>query len=68
VEANSDELYDNLLEEIQDSAHKDRYNNFVHSVFPRPDGSIAIDMVIGHGRQKGDLYSQPPKEQSTWKL
>jgi hypothetical protein len=66
MEADGDELNDNLLEEIQACSDEDRNNDFVHGDFPTPRRFIAIQMVVLHRREKGNFDREPPKEQRSW--
>lgn len=64
METNSNELDDNLLEEVQTSPDKNRDNYFVHSILPRSGTFISIQMMILHSRKEGYFDCQPPEEES----
>jgi len=52
VEANGDELNDDLLDQVEDSPDEDDDNDLVERVFPAASGLIAIHVMVLHGGQE----------------
>ena len=62
VEANGDQLNDELLNEIQDRPDEEGNDELVEGVLPGACAMILVDMVIFHGGQERDFHTQPPEE------
>lgn len=63
VKADGNQLNNDLFNQVENGANKYRDDNFVHCVFPFFDRFTAIKMMVDHGRQERDLYSQPPEKE-----
>ena len=50
MEADGDELDDDLLDEVEDKTNEQRDENLVHSLFPAFSALITIDVMIRHRR------------------
>ena len=68
VEADGDELDDDLFDEVQGKAHEDGDDDLVDDDLPLLRPFRAVDMVVGHGREKRNLNGQPPEEQRSREL
>jgi len=68
MEADGNELNDDLLTKIQACSDKDRDDDLVHNNFPLPCRLIAIKMVILHRRKKRNFDCEQPEEQCSWNL
>ncbi len=52
MEADSNELYNDLFEEVQASSNEDRDNDLVDDDLPVPGRLVAIQMVVLHRRKE----------------
>ena len=68
VEADGDELNDDLLDEVEDESDKQSYKNLVHGAFPFSCGLDAVDVVVRHCWEERHFNGQPPEEQSSWEF
>lgn len=62
VKAHGDELDDDLFDEVEDRADEDGNEDLVHRSLPRPDGPVAVEVVVRHRRDERDLDGEPPQE------
>ena len=70
MEADGNELNDNLFDEVKNEANEERDEDFVHCFLPWPCCAIlcGIDVVVRHCRKEGYFNGQPPEKQSCWQL
>lgn len=68
MEADGDELDDDLLDEVEDETNEQRDENLVHSLFPAFSALITIDVMVRHRRQERHFDGQPPEKQGSWKF
>ena len=63
MEADCNELNDDLLDKVQGEADQQGDQDLVHGFLPLDSDSLGmIRHVVGHRRQEGDLNSKPPEE------
>lgn len=63
MEADGDELNDDLLDEIQDRANEDGDNDLVQGRFPVLGRFVPVDVMVLHGGEERYLDRKPPEEQ-----
>lgn len=68
MEADCDELQNDLLNEVQCEADEKRYQNLVRRILPVLGVGVTVDIMIFHRWKEGDLNGQPPKEQGCRKF
>lgn len=69
MEADRDQLYENLLKEIEAGAYKKGDQDLVHRVHPGARGSLrSAALVIRHGREERNFNREPPDEDCAWYL
>ena len=68
MEADGDQLDEDLLDEIEDGPDEDDDDDLVDSVLPAPRALIAVDVVVLHRGQERNLHAEPPEKQRCMEL
>ena len=66
MEADSNQLDDDFLSEVQSGANKDRNDDLVEIFLPFSYVRLSVQVVMDHGREEGDQNSKPPEENGCW--